>query len=106
MKKGDVTPKAQLQASNGAIVTTVANNPKAIGYIGFGYVSNTIKVLDVDGIPATIQNGKTGKYPISRKLFMYVNEKNYSPAAKAFVNFVLGAQGQRLVKDADYIPLR
>lgn len=105
MKKGDVTPKAQLQASNGAVLTTVANNPKAIGYIGFGYVNNTIKVLDVDGVKATILNGKTGKYPISRKLFMYVNEKNYSPDAKAFVNFILGVQGQKLVKDADFIPL-
>jgi len=106
MKKGDVTPKAQLQASNGAIVTTVAGNPKAIGYIGFGYESNTIKVIDVNGVKATIQNGKSGKYPISRKLFMYVNENAYSPAARAFVQFILSPQGQKLVREADYIPLR
>lgn len=106
MKKGDVTPRAQLQASNGAVVTTVANNPRAIGYIGFGYVGRSIKVVDVDGIKATIYNGKSGRYPISRKLFMYVNEKNYSPAARAFVQFILSPRGQRLVREADYIPLR
>ncbi len=106
LKKGDVTPRAQLQASNGAVVTTVANNPKAIGYIGFGYMNSSVKALDVNNVKATLPNGKSGRYPISRKLYMYVNEKNYSPQARAFVQFILGRQGQALVKDAGYIPLR
>jgi phosphate transport system substrate-binding protein len=61
MKKTDARKDSLLQASNGAVVNTIANNPKAIGYVGFGYLENSIKGLDVNGIPATIKNGKSGK---------------------------------------------
>jgi phosphate transport system substrate-binding protein len=106
MKKTDTKKESLLQASNGAVVNTVANNPKAIGYIGFGYLDNSVKGLDVNGIPATLKNGKSGKYPVSRKLYMYVNEKKYSPDTKAFVNFLLGKEGQKLVSEAGFIPLK
>lgn len=106
MKKTDTKKESLLQASSGAVVNTVANNPKAIGYVGFGYIENSIKGLDVNGIPATLKNGKSGKFPISRKLYMYVNEKKYSADSKAFVNFLLGKEGQKLVSEAGFIPLK
>ena len=62
MKKTDVTREALLQASNGAIVSAVGGNPKAIGYIGFGYIDKTVKALSVSGIEPVLENGKTGKY--------------------------------------------
>ena len=105
MKKADVSPKALLQASNGAIITTVAGNPKAIGYVGFGYINDSIRGLTVNGIEVTIENGKSGKFPISRKLYMYVNENKLSDHAQKFIDFLLGAEGQALVKDAGFIPL-
>ncbi len=105
MKKADVSPKALLQASNGAIITTVAGNPKSIGYVGFGYINESIKGLTVDGIEVTIENGKSGKFPISRKLYMYVNESKLSDNARKFIDFLLGAEGQALVKAAGFIPL-
>ncbi|HOD16499.1 MAG TPA: phosphate ABC transporter substrate-binding protein [Spirochaetota bacterium] len=105
MKKTDVTQRALLQASNGAIITTVAGNPKAIGYIGFGYINDSVKGLTVNGVAATIENGKSGKFPISRKLFMYVNDGTLSDNAQKFIDFLLGAEGQDLVKEAGFIPL-
>ena len=105
MKKTDVTPKALLQASNGAIATTVAGNPKAIGYVGFGYLGDSIKGLTVNDVAVTIENGKSGKFPISRKLYMYVNENKLSDEAGKFIDFLLGAEGQDLVKAAGFIPL-
>lgn len=106
MKKTDVRKDSLMQASNGAVVNTVANNKKAIGYIGFGYIDSSIKGLDVNGIQANLANGKSGKYPISRKLFMYVNEKNYSAESKAFVNYLLSKEGQNIVSEAGFIKLK
>ncbi len=105
MKKTDVRGDALLQASNGAIVTTVAGNSKAIGYVGFGYINDSVKGLTVNGIEVSIENGKSGKFVISRKLYMYVNEKKLSDEVNKFINFVLSKEGQDLVKSAGYIPL-
>ncbi len=106
MKKTDVRKDALMQASSGAVINTVANNKKAIGYDGFGYVDKSVKGLDVNGIQANLKNGKSGKYPISRKLYMYVNEKNYSAESKAFVSYLLSKDGQKKVSEAGFIPLR
>jgi len=105
MKKLDVRGDALLQASNGAIVTTVAGNPKAIGYVGFGYINNTVKGITVNGVEVTIDNGKSGKFPISRKLYMYVDEKKLSDETKKFIDYLLSKDGQELVKATGYIPL-
>ena len=105
MMKTDVRKDALLQASNGAVLSAVASNTKALGYIGFGYLNDSVKGVTVNGIELTLNNGKSGKYPISRKLFMYINEKTISPEAKGFVDFILSKDGQKLVKDAGYIPL-
>jgi phosphate transport system substrate-binding protein len=105
MKKNDVRKDALLQASNGAIVAAVSQNPKAIGYIGFGYMNNSVKPLLVNNVVGTLKNGKMGKYPISRKLFMYINKKRMSAETRGFVDFLLGVKGQALVKEAGFIPL-
>jgi len=105
MKKTDVRKDALLQASNGAIVSAVAGNPKALGYIGFGYIDSSVKALTVDRIPGTIENGKSGKFPVSRKLFMYTDEKKLSTEAQKYINFVLGPEGQKLVRQAGFIPV-
>lgn len=106
MKKADVKKDALLQASNGAIVSAVAGNPKAIGYVGFGYIDSSVKPLVVDKVEGTIENGKSGKYPISRKLYMYVDENRVSPDTQKYIDFVLGAEGQALVKQAGFIPVK
>jgi len=105
MKKSDVRKDALLQASNGAIVSAVAGNPKAIGYVGYGYITDSIKTLNVNGIEGTIANGKSGKFPISRGLYKYVNENKFSPEAKKFMDYVMGPEGQKLVKEAGFIPV-
>ncbi len=106
MKHVEVCKDALLQASNGAILQTVSQNPKAIGYVGYGYVSEQVKPLYVNNVEPTIENGKSGKYPIARKLYMYVNEVKIKPAAKEFIDFMLSEEGQAIVKEAGFIPIR
>ncbi|HOP61825.1 MAG TPA: PstS family phosphate ABC transporter substrate-binding protein [Spirochaetota bacterium] len=103
MKKTDVSKEALLQASNGAVVSAVAGNPKAIGYIGFGYLDSSVKGLSVKKIQPTLDNGKSGKFPVSRKLYMYIDEKKISGEAQKFIDFMLSDEGQKLVSDAGFI---
>ncbi len=104
MGKVNVRPDALLQASNGQVVSTVAGNRKAIGYIGYGYLNKSVKALKVNNVEGTIQNGKSGKYPISRKLYMYINRKSASKETREFIKFLLSPKGQNIVKEAGYIP--
>lgn len=106
MNKTDVRSDALLQASNGAVVTTVAENPKAIGYIGYGYITENVKAIHVNSVEPTLENGKSKAFPLSRGLYMYINEAKISDQAKAFIDFILSKDGQALVKDAGFIPLR
>jgi len=105
MNKTDVRKDALLQASNGAVASSVTGNPKAIGYIGYGYLTDSIHAVMVNNVEGTIENGKSGKFPISRKLYMYINETKISKEAMDFVNYLIGADGQKLVKEAGFIPL-
>ena len=106
MKKADVKKDALLQASSGSIITAVSGNKKAIGYVGFGYISNSVHGVSINGVPPTIDNGKTGKFPVSRKLFMFVNEKKFSKEASDFVSYVISPKGQGIVKEEGFIPLK
>jgi len=105
MKKERVFPGALLQASNGAIVQAVSNNPNAIGYIGVGYAEKTVKLLSVNGIVGTKETTLNKTFPISRPLYMYTPV----PAAgdvKNFLDFVMSDKGQKLVEAEGFIPLK
>jgi phosphate transport system substrate-binding protein len=104
LNKAKVSPRAQMQASNGAIVQAVSKNRYAIGYIGLGYINKSIKPLTVNGIEATIENAFSKAYPVARPLYMYTNGKPTGETAK-YINFVLSPAGQGLVAKDGYIPV-
>ena len=104
MKKAKVTPKAQMLASNGALVTAVAKNRYAIAYLGIGYVNKSVKPLQVNGITASIQTALSNEYPLSRELYMYTNGEPTGDVAK-FIAFVKSAEGQKIVAKEGFVPL-
>lgn len=103
--KEKVRPDALINASNQAIAATVANTPGAIGYIGHGYLSKKVKAVTVDGIACTRENILSGKYPLSRALYMYTNG---TPAGevKAFIDFVLGQEGRKIIEEEGFVGLQ
>ncbi len=105
MNKERVTPRALVVASNGAMVQTVAKNKLAIGYIGVGYVNDTIKTLSVQGIKGNVKTVLDGEFPISRYLYMFTQGWPEGNALK-FINFVLSDAGQEIVGKTGYVPLR
>lgn len=105
MRKERVYPGALLQASNGAIVQAVSKNKNAIGYIGIGYVDESVKALTVNGVQGNPETTLNGKFPISRPLFMFT--KGW-PAGDTlnFINYVLHpSKGQKLVGEVGFVPL-
>ena len=104
MKKERVFPGALMQASSGAVVQAVSKNKNAMGYVGIGYLDASTKGLKVDGIEPTAENAKSKKFPISRDLYLYTNGAP-AGAVKGLVDFLLSADGQKLVKEAGFVPL-
>ncbi|MCX7920358.1 MAG: phosphate ABC transporter substrate-binding protein [bacterium] len=106
----EFAPDALLMPSSQAIADEVASNPNAIGYYGMGYVSEKQKAIlvakDKDSayIAPTKENVINGSYPISRPLFLYTNGKP-TGAVKQFIDFVLSAEGQKIVSQQDFVPI-
>jgi phosphate transport system substrate-binding protein len=104
MKKAKVTPRAQMLASNGAIVTAIAKNRYAIGYLGMGYLNKSVKALEVNGVAASAQTALSRQYPFSRELYMYTNGGPKGEVAK-FIAFLKSIEGQKIVKKEGFVPL-
>jgi len=104
MNKAKVTPRAQMLASNGAIVTAVSKNRYAIGYLGIGYVNENLKPLKVNGITASVKTALSKEYPFSRELYMYTDGNPAGDVAK-YIAFVKSAEGQKIVVQEGFVPL-
>jgi len=104
LNKAKVTPKAQLQASSGAVVQTVSKNKYAVGYIGIGYKDGSTKALKVNGVEASAKTALNKTYPVARPLYMYTDGKPSGQAAQ-YLQFVLGTEGQKLVAKEGFVPL-
>ena len=104
LNKAKVTPRAQLQASNGAIVQAVSKNKYALGYIGLGYLVKSVKGLTVGGVAASAKAAISKEYPISRPLYVYTNGEPKGETAK-FIRFLLSPAGQKIVAQEGFVPL-
>jgi phosphate transport system substrate-binding protein len=109
--KEEFAPSALLLPSSQAIADEVAGNAAAIGYYGMGYISSKQKAIQVakdeksEYIPTTVDNVISGKYPISRPLFLYTNGEPKA-AVKKFTDFVLSREGQDIVAKTDFVPVK
>lgn len=104
LNNAKVTPKAQLQASSGAVVQAISKNRYAIGYVGIGYLNQSVKALTVNGITASAKNALSKEYPVARPLYMYTNGEPKGDVAN-FIKFVLSPAGQKLVAKEGFVPL-
>jgi phosphate transport system substrate-binding protein len=96
--------KALLQQSNGQVRTTVATTPNSIGYLSFGFLDDSIRSVPIDGVDTTVDNVKNGSYPIVRPLNMLTNGAP-NELAQAFLDYVLGPQGQEIVAE-EYVTVK
>lgn len=95
--------------ATGGIIQSVSQTKGAIGYVGFAYVNNSVKSLEVsyDGgqtfVKPTVENVKNESYPIVRPLYFY--HTDLREEGKAFIDFILSEKGQKIVSEAGYISI-
>ena len=103
-ESGELTPNAVIANGNGNIKTTVATNENAVGFISFEYMDDTVSALKYNGVEPTAANVLAGKYKLSRP-FLFVYKDGVSDAAQKFMDFIVSADGQKIVEEAGAIPL-
>ena len=101
-KIDNTTEDANITNSTEVMMQTVAGNPAAIGYTSLGALNSSVKALKVDGAEATVANVKSGTYKVTRP-FNIATKESVSEAATDFINFILSAEGQKVVEDKGYI---
>jgi phosphate transport system substrate-binding protein len=105
LDKKRVFPGAVMQSTTQGVVNMVAQTSGAIGYIGHGYVSDKIKALKYEGVEANVENIIKNKYKLARPLYMYTLS-NAKKEIIEFIEFVKSPEGQKIVQEAGYIPLK
>lgn len=102
-KKVDrTTENAGITNSTAVMMTTVAGNKDAIGYISLGSLNDNVKAVKIDGVEASITNIKSGVYKIARP-FNIVTAGSIKPEAQDFINYILSKEGQTIVFKSGYI---
>lgn len=94
---------AETTNSTGVMMTTVAGNKSAIGYISLGSLDDTVKAISIDGAEPSVANVENGSYKVSRP-FNIATKSGLSEVAQDFVNFIMSDEGQKVVEDEGYIP--
>lgn len=112
--KGDFKDTVKEQPGSAGVVHGVASERAAIGYSGIGYKTADVRALplakDADSglVEPAFENALTGKYPLGRALYVYVNKKPNEPLpllVGEFMRFVLSKQGQEIVVKDGFGPL-
>lgn len=102
-KKVDhTTENAAITNNTAVMMTTVAGNKNAIGYISLGSLNDSVKALKINGAAASVANVKSGAYLIARP-FNIVTSGNVKPAAQDFINYIISKEGQVVIAKAGYI---
>ena len=104
VKVDNTTVEAVVTNSTNVMMTTVAGDESAIGYISLGSLNDTVKALQIDGVDATVENIKNGAYTLARP-FNIATKEGLSEVAQDFVNYIMSAEGQQVIADNKYIPL-
>ena len=98
------TEEANITNSTSVMMSTVAGDDYAIGYISLGSLDDSVKALSIDGAEASVETIEDGSYKVSRP-FNIATGAEVSDAAQDFINYILSTEGQAVVEENGYIPL-
>lgn len=98
----NTTVNAEITNSTSVMMTTVAGNTEAIGYVSLGSLNDSVKAIKVDGVGATTDNVSNGDYAVARP-FNIVTGDEVSENAQDFINFIMSKEGQAIIREEGYI---
>ncbi len=105
----ELAARAQRFADSKELSAAVSHDPVGIGFIGFNYIfSNKVIAISDVGVAArkpSLLTIKTEDYLLSRRLYLYIAENNTNPVVSKFIEFAVGADGQRVVESAGLVSL-
>lgn len=114
LAKGDFKDTVKEQPGSAAVVQGIEKDRFAIGYSGIGYLTSGVRAVPLAlksgnaPFAATYANALTGKYPLARNLYIYINKdpkKGVDPSVREFIKYVLSKNGQELIVKDGYYPL-
>lgn len=94
---------AVIQNSTNGVMSTVSTDPQSIGYASLGSVDQTVKAIKVDGVEATVEDIKSGAYPIARPFNIVYQQDGLDEIGQALVDFIFSEEGQAVVEGEGYI---
>ena len=98
------TSSAVITNSTAVMMTTVAGDSNAIGYISLGSLDDSVKALEIDGVAPSVEAVQDGSYTISRP-FNVVTGSEISDLAQDFLNFIMSSDGQEVISEEGYVPV-
>ena len=101
-KIDNTTEDATITNNTSVMMTGVAGDDYAIGYVSLGSLNDTVKALKIDGVEPTVENIKSDSYQVYRP-FTIATKGEVSEAAQDFIDYILSAEGQQIVSDEGYI---
>ena len=103
-KKVDFTSEeADITSSTEVMLTSIAGNKYAIGYVSLGSLNKTVKALKIEGVSPSVSSIKNGTYKISRPFNIVTKQTGLSENASDFIRFILSSDGQAIVEANGYI---
>jgi phosphate transport system substrate-binding protein len=112
LKNGDYKDTVKEQPGSASVVQGVTEDRFGIGYSGIGYKTSGVKALGLaegtEFFEGGYDNVKSGKYPLSRYLYIYINKapgKPLDPLVKEFARLIFSKEGQEVVIKDGYLPL-
>lgn len=104
-KVDNTTESAKITNSTAVILSTVAEDVNAIGYISLGSLNDTVTAVKIDGAEASAEAIEDGSYKVVRP-FNIVTTAEVSDAAADFISYIMSTEGQAVVADNGYIPVK
>ena len=102
--KAELAPSVNVVNSNGAMKTAIAQDKRAIGYVGIGHLDSSIAGVAVDGHVPSQENAASGEYPVVRDLFMNTKGEPTGLTA-AFIDYIYSEPGAKIIEKSGYIPI-
>jgi len=103
--EGEISGKANVVVSNGAMKAAVSQDPHGIGYVSVGHIDAGVAAVALDGVMPSRDTVQAGSYPVARGLYSLTRGEPEG-LAKTFLDYLLSEEGQKIAADNGFIPVR